>query len=44
VSRSALVARWTLVILTAFVIQVGVVPQFPVFGVVGDLIDSIVDH
>lgn len=40
-NRSALVGRWTLVILTAFVVQVGVVPQFPVFGVVGDLMVAV---
>lgn len=40
-SRSALIARWALVVITAFVVQVGVVPQIPVFGVVGDLMVAV---
>jgi rod shape-determining protein MreD len=32
-----LVARWSMLVLTALVLQVGVVPQFPVAGVVADL-------
>jgi len=40
-SRSALVARWSLVIVTAFILQIGLVPQFPIFGVVGDLMVAV---
>lgn len=40
-SRTALVARWSLLIVTALVLQVGLMAQFPVLGVVGDLMVAV---
>lgn len=36
-SRTALVGRWALLLSTALILQAGVAPQFPLFGVTGDL-------
>jgi rod shape-determining protein MreD len=34
--EGGLLARWSVLLVTALVLQVGVAPQFPVFGVVAD--------
>jgi rod shape-determining protein MreD len=36
--ETGLVVRWSLIVITAVILQVGVVPQFLVFGVVCDLL------
>lgn len=33
-----MVARWSVLVITALVVQVGVVPQFPIMGVVANLL------
>ena len=33
-----MIARWSLLVITALVLQVGMAPEFPVFGVVGNLL------
>ncbi len=37
-NRGSLVARWSVLLITALVLQVGVAPQFPIFGVVADFL------